>query len=147
MQSERAFRVERVEWAHACSTLRAIRLEVFVHEQRVPEALEWDGLDPQCEHVLASDSAGHPVATGRLLPDGHIGRMAVLTDWRRRGVGSAVLNELLKIARVRGDEVAILHAQSYAMQFYRRAGFEITSAEFMEAGIAHVEMRLRLIAG
>jgi predicted GNAT family N-acyltransferase len=147
MRSECAFRVERVEWAQACSELRAIRLEVFVREQSVPEALEWDGLDPQCEHVLASDSAGHPIATGRLLPDGHIGRMAVLKDWRRRGVGSAVLSNLLKIARARGDEVAVLHAQSHATQFYRRAGFEITSAEFMEAGIAHVEMRTRLIAG
>ncbi len=146
MQSERAFRVERVTWTQACSELRAIRLEVFVREQSVPEALEWDGLDPQCEHVMASDLAGQPIATGRLLPDGHIGRMAVLKHWRRRGVGSAVLSELLAIARARGDAVAILHAQSHATEFYRRAGFEITSAEFMEAGIPHVEMRARLVA-
>ena len=126
--------------------MRAIRLDVFVREQSVPEALEWDGLDPQCEHVMASDLAGHPIATGRLLPDGHIGRMAVLKNWRRRGVGSAVLSELLDIARARGDAFAILHAQSHATNFYRRAGFEIASAEFMEAGIAHVEMRTRLIA-
>jgi predicted GNAT family N-acyltransferase len=95
---------------------------------------------------MASDRVGHPIATGRLLPDGHIGRMAVLKNWRRQGVGSAVLNALLNIARARGDELTVLHAQSYATQFYLRSGFEITSGEFIEAGIPHVEMRRRLFA-
>jgi predicted GNAT family N-acyltransferase len=146
MGAEREFRIERVSWDECGPVLRAIRCEVFVREQRVPEALEWDGLDAQCLHVLARDACARPIATGRLLPDGHIGRMAVLKPWRRRGVGGAVLDELLSMARARGDAVLILHAQSYVTAFYRRAGFAVTSAEFMEAGIAHVEMRMRLTA-
>ena len=126
--------------------LRAIRFEVFVEEQQVPEALEWDGLDSQCRHVLACTSEGTPIATGRLLPDGHIGRMAVLRAWRKRGVGRAVLLELLRIARARGDTAAVLHAQTHAVEFYRGAGFEVTSEEFMEAGIPHVQMQMRLRA-
>ena len=137
------FHVDEVAWRDAEQTLRAIRFRVFVEEQGVPEALEWDGLDAQCRHVLAR-VAEAAIATGRLLPDGHIGRMAVLPHWRRRGVGRAVLLELVRIARARGDSVAILHAQSHAIEFYRRAGFAVTSAEFMEADIPHVEMRMQL---
>jgi predicted GNAT family N-acyltransferase len=142
MTNEHAYKVERVSWASAGEALRAIRHRVFVREQGVPEALEWDGLDPGCIHVLACDARGMPIGTGRLLPDGHIGRMAVLLLWRRSGVGSAVLAELVAIARARGDKTIILHAQSYVLDFYRKAGFEVTSPEFMEAGIPHREMRL-----
>src|SRR5512139_4035715 len=128
MSAERRFRVQAVDWATAQSDLRTIRFEVFVKEQGVPESLEWDGIDPECLHVLAFDQAGMPIATGRLLPDGHIGRMAVMKDWRRRGVGGAVLAELLRLARGRGDKLVILHAQSYVKQFYERTGFRVTSA-------------------
>jgi len=139
--TDRTFLVDEVSWAEAGPVLRAIRFEVFVNEQAVPEALEWDGLDPQCRHVLARDASGVPIGTGRLLPDGHIGRMAVLESWRRTGVGNAILAKLIGLAQARGDRVLILNAQSYVTAFYRRAGFEVTSAEFMEAGIPHVEMR------
>jgi predicted GNAT family N-acyltransferase len=144
--TDRTFMVDEVSWAEAGPALRAIRHEVFVNEQAVPEALEWDGLDPQCRHVLARDVRGVPIGTGRLLPDGHVGRMAVLKPWRRAGVGSAVLAKLTSLARERGDPIVILNAQSYVAAFYRRAGFEVTSMEFMEAGIPHVEMRLVLHA-
>jgi len=135
------FRVEQISWTDAQDELRAVRFEVFVREQGVPEALEWDGLDRECQHVLARDGNGVAIATGRLLPDGHIGRMAVLRDWRRCGVGTAVLAELIRIARSHGHPVVVLHAQSYVTQFYARMGFVVTSAEFMEAGIPHVEMQ------
>jgi predicted GNAT family N-acyltransferase len=142
MSAHRRFRIEQASWATAQDELRAIRFEVFVQEQSVPEALEWDGLDSTCQHVLARDANGAAIATGRLLPDGHIGRMAVLAQWRRHGVGTAVLVELLRIAKNRGDAVVVLHAQSYVTQFYARLGFVVTSPEFMEAGIPHVEMTL-----
>ena len=140
------FSLRVVRWVDAADRLTAVRTAVFVHEQGVPEALEVDELDPACVHVLALDAADAPIGTGRLLPDGHIGRMAVLRHWRGTGVGSAILGQLLAIARKRGDGEAILHAQTHACAFYRRAGFEVTSAEFMEAGIPHVEMRHRLVA-
>lgn len=136
--------IREASWDEDGARLRAIRHEVFVREQGVPEALEWDGLDPACRHAVAEAPGGEAVGTGRLLPDGHIGRMAVLRPWRRSGVGSALLAQLIAMARARGDRCVVLHAQSYVTAFYRRAGFEVSSAEFMEAGIPHVEMRLRL---
>jgi len=142
--SARPYSIESVRWADEAAALRAIRHQVFVLEQGVPEVLEWDGLDPDCLHVVARDHAGTPIGTGRLLPDGHIGRMAVRQSWRRAGVGSALLAALIAIARTRGDRVVILSAQSYVLDFYRRAGFEVTSEEYLEAGIKHHEMRMRL---
>ena len=86
------FHVRQVEWAQAQDTLRAIRDQVFIQEQGVPAELEWDGHDEGCLHLLATDAEGRPIGTVRMLPDGHIGRMAVLSPWRRRhGVGTALL--------------------------------------------------------
>jgi predicted GNAT family N-acyltransferase len=138
------YTIREAAWDAEGERLRAIRYEVFVREQGVPEALEWDGLDPGCRHAVAETDAGQAIGTGRLLSDGHIGRMAVLRAWRRSGVGSRILERLVGIARARGDGCVVLHAQSYVTAFYRRAGFEISSDEFLEAGIPHVEMRLQL---
>jgi predicted GNAT family N-acyltransferase len=135
------YSIREVSWEEEGARLRAIRSEVFVREQGVPEALEWDGLDASCRHVVAETAAGDAIGTGRLLPDGHIGRMAVVRDWRRAGVGSALLARLVAMARGRGDRLVVLHAQSYVTAFYRRAGFEPAGDEFMEAGIPHVRMR------
>ncbi len=140
----RRFSLQVVRWEEAADRLSAVRRTVFVHEQGVPEELEIDDLDPSCIHLLAIDEAFAAIGTGRLLPDAHIGRMAVLKPWRGMGVGSAILDTLLVIAHERGDPEAILHAQTHACGFYRRAGFKVTSDEFMEAGIPHVEMRRRL---
>jgi predicted GNAT family N-acyltransferase len=134
--------VKRVTWQEAATALSAVRHAVFVEEQGVPEALEWDEHDAASVHVLAS-CGGEPIGTGRLLPDGHIGRMAVLAGWRRRGVGSAILTMLIGIARERGDAVSRLNAQTHALAFYARHGFSAVGPEFMEAGIPHREMILR----
>jgi predicted GNAT family N-acyltransferase len=144
MATEPRYAIREASWEQDGDRLRALRHEVFVREQGVPEALEWDGLDPQCRHVVAETTAGEAIGTGRLLPDGHVGRMAVAYAWRRKGVGSGLLERLVAIAHARGDRLVVLHAQTYAVGFYRRAGFEAIGAEFMEAGIAHVEMRKRL---
>ena len=144
MTAKPSFQLREVSWDEACARLRAIRHQVFVQEQGVPEALEWDGLDAGCRHVLAQSADGEAIGTGRLLPDGHIGRMAVLQAWRRSGVGTALLRELVSMAVDRGDPCVVLHAQAYVTAFYLRAGFEVASPEFMEAGIAHVRMQLRL---
>ena len=134
------FTVEEVRWADAAQALGAIRRTVFVVEQNVPEKLEWDGIDPDCAHVLARAADGTPIGTGRLLPDGHIGRMAVVEPWRRRGVGSALLVRLVEMARRRGFESVALNAQTYAIPFYRRHGFVAEGEEFIEAGIPHFAM-------
>lgn len=138
------FSVREVAWEEAQPLLRAVREAVFVAEQGVPLALEWDGLDPGCAHLLAQNPQGEPIGTARLLPDGHIGRMAVLKAWRGQGVGSALLRALLGLARRRGLAHVALNAQTYAVGFYARHGFEKVGEEFMDAGIPHVAMTLDL---
>ncbi len=141
MKAPPGFSVRRANWIVDGAQLRALRKRVFVEEQGVPETLEWDGLDAACIHVLATLTNGLAIGTGRLLPDGHIGRMAVLAQWRRRGVGSAVLEALMAAAQARGDRIVELSAQTHALGFYARLGFETVSGEYMDAGIAHRTMR------
>jgi predicted GNAT family N-acyltransferase len=138
------FTVRTASWPDDMVSLRAIRAAVFVVEQNVPEELEWDGLDPDCLHALAEDRTGTPIGCGRLLPDGHIGRMAVLSDWRGAGVGAALLSYLIGLARARGDREVLLNAQEHAVPFYSRFGFEPTGDPFDEAGIPHRAMRRAL---
>lgn len=131
-------------WEQLRAQAQPIRFEVFVDEQKVPAEIELDDMDPHCVHAVAYDAAGQPLATGRLLPDGHIGRMAVRKAGRGQGVGGAVLQALMAAARARGDAEVILNAQLHAEGFYQRYGFVREGEPFMEAGIAHITMRARL---
>jgi predicted GNAT family N-acyltransferase len=135
-----AFSIELCDWMSGEERLRAVRHAVFVVEQQIPDVLEWDGIDRDCRHALALDAAGRPVGCGRLLPDGHIGRVAVLAAWRRHGVGSALLVRLVELARTSRHTRAILNAQASAMPFYARHGFVAIGAAYMEAGIPHQTM-------
>jgi predicted GNAT family N-acyltransferase len=144
MQDSAQFSVRRADWQHDAAALGAVRRAVFVEEQRVPEWLEWDGLDVRCLHVLAAAPDGAAIGTGRLVPDGHIGRMAVLKAWRGRGVGGALLAELIAAARAANHAHARLNAQTHALGFYARFGFMVEGPEFDEAGIPHRAMVLAL---
>jgi predicted GNAT family N-acyltransferase len=139
------FRVVRADWQRDRERLRQIRTAVFVDEQRVPPELEWDGLDESCLHVLAEDSRGTAIGTGRLLPDGRIGRMAVLPAWRRGGVGGAILSELLRCALQEGLTEVVLNAQTHALGFYAHHGFAAEGELFLDAGIEHRRMRRKLV--
>ena len=90
------FTVEPANWTADSAELRRVRHAVFVIEQAVPEDEEWDELDAVSQHVIARDPAGQPIGTGRLTPKGTIGRMAVVLDWRGRGVGDSILRVLLE---------------------------------------------------
>ena len=116
-------RIELMSWDEARAKASPVRLTVFVEEQRVPIEIEWDDQDAKSLHALAYSGTGDAIATGRLLPDGHIGRMAVLKEWRGKGVGGAILNRLIEAARERGDKEIELFAQTHALEFYRRYGF------------------------
>lgn len=117
-----------------------VRETVFVEEQRVPLEIERDEFDAKSHHAIAYDSKHQVVGTGRLLPDGHIGRMAVLANWRGRGVGRALMDALIDEAHARGYAQLQLNAQTQALGFYRQFGFAEVGAPFMEAGILHQEM-------
>jgi len=135
------FRLTLGDWASQKKDAQAIRYDVFVIEQNVPVELEWDDMDAACVHAVVYDAQGHAVGTGRLLPDGHIGRMAVREASRGSGVGGAILAALMQQAKERGDPTVMLNAQTHAAPFYQRYGFVQEGAEFMEAGIPHVQMR------
>ena len=140
MSEKSPFTVKPVYWTASEKVLRAIRTTVFVEEQKVPVDLEWDGLDEHAYHVIAFAADGTPIGTGRLLQDAHIGRMAVLKEWRGRGVGSALLDMLLVVANKMGYGEVKLNAQTRVINFYLRKGFAAEGEEFMEAGIPHIAM-------
>lgn len=126
------------------ATAHALREAVFVREQQVPAELERDALDPLCRHVLALDADGAAIGTGRLAPDGKIGRLAVRADRRGEGVGEAMLRRLLAIADDQGLRATYLHAQLRATALYARNGFVAHGPRFVEAGIEHRAMRRQL---
>ena len=136
-------RIELMSWEQARADASPIRFTVFCEEQGVPLEIELDEQDALSIHAVAYEE-GKPVATGRLLPDGHIGRMAVLKDWRGRGIGGLMLARLIERAKARGDREVVLSAQIHAAAFYAAHGFVAHGDEYMEAGIRHQEMRRRL---
>lgn len=136
------FRILISDWCSDRQRLSQIRRVVFIEEQGVPEELEWDDDDAGAIHLLAVDADDAPIGCARLLPDGHIGRMAVLQSWRGKGVGSALLQRALDVARAQGHAIVRLSAQTHAAGFYRRHGFVAEGDAYLEAGIPHLAMKI-----
>ena len=134
------FKVKTATWPDDQSTLKAIRFEVFVEEQKVPAEEEIDAHDPVSIHAIVWTD-GTAAGCGRLLPDGHIGRMAVRKPYRGRGVGAFVLQHLIERARQRGDHEVVLSAQTHAMGFYQKFGFVVEGGEYLDCNIRHRDMR------
>jgi predicted GNAT family N-acyltransferase len=124
--------------------LRAVREAVFIREQGVSAELEWDGLDEDSHHVLALSNAGQAIGCGRILPNAHIGRIAVVHDWRGKKVGTAIIEALLAYASSRGYPEVELNAQVQVLPFYQRFGFVAEGDEFLDANIPHRKLRLKL---
>lgn len=134
------WRVFVADWKTWQNQLASVRRQVFINEQGVPESLEWDGLDATARHVIALCQHQSPIGSARLLETGQIGRMAVLPDWRHKGIGQQLLKTTLETAKAQGIKSAFLHAQAQAASFYLPFGFEVQGESFMEAGILHLEM-------
>jgi predicted GNAT family N-acyltransferase len=137
-------RVQLMSWQEAQPVAAPIRFAIFVDEQNVPAGIELDDMDEKSLHAVAFDEAGKAIGTGRLLPEGKIGRMAVVKEWRRRGVGADLLDALLEEARRRGLGEVKLSAQLQAAEFYRGRGFVAEGKVYEEAGILHQAMRRSL---
>lgn len=120
--------------------LETVRLEVFVKEQRVPRNAEFDGLDSSALHWLALTPKDEPVGTLRLLPNGQIGRLAVLHDYRGKGIGSRLLHHAIAAAEALGWDEVWLNAQHQRRDFYAPHGFIVVSDIFEDAGIPHQRM-------
>jgi len=137
-------RVQLMTWEEAQPVAAPIRFAIFVGEQNVPAGIELDEMDAKCMHAIAYDESGKAIGTGRLLPEGRIGRMAVVKEWRRRGVGADLLEALVAEARRRGHADVTLSAQLQAAEFYRSHGFVAEGKVYTEAGILHQAMRKNL---
>lgn len=131
--------VRVADWQKDNAELRRIREAVFIAEQSVAPELEWDTEDADAVHFLAFER-DYAIGTARLLPDGHIGRVSVLKDWRGLKVGDRLLQAAIAEAERQGLKRQMLSAQVHATAFYERHGFKIVSSEFLEAGIPHVDM-------
>ena len=147
-QGEAMVKLQLGSWGTLKNVAGSLRTEVFVEEQGVSQALEWDEDDARSVHAVLRNRMGLPVATGRLLPAvegvSKIGRMAVKRKLRGLKLGDHVLTGLLNAARQRGDREVVLHAQCTAENFYQRQGFIRRGDVFQEAGMDHVDMAITL---
>ncbi|MCO1334321.1 GNAT family N-acetyltransferase [Microbulbifer sp. OS29] len=131
--------VRHASWNSDRHRIRTIREAVFIQEQQVPADLEWDEQEETAEHFLVfSDNIA--VGTGRLTPDGKIGRMAIKKSSRGLGLGAELLKVICHHALQNGYQRVYLHAQQHAEGFYVRSGFIVEGTIFYEAGIPHIKM-------
>lgn len=137
------FVIQLVTWQTHAALLKTVREEVFIKEQHVPVALEWDGMDEAAQHLLALSDAGEAIGCTRLIGNGSIGRMAVLKPWRGLGVGRALLIKAVSLYQQQGIERITLSAQVHAIPFYEKSGFKGCSEPYLDADILHIDMRLK----
>lgn len=138
------FTVSLVCWHDGEPLLKSVREAVFIHEQGVPAELEWDGLDDSARHALALSHRGDAIGCGRIFTDGHIGRIAVLPQWRKQKVGTAIMEALLDYANSHDYKQVDVDAQTHAIPFYRSFGFVERGKEFTDAGLPHIKLVLKL---
>jgi predicted GNAT family N-acyltransferase len=131
--------IRTADWQSDRELIRAVRDAVFIQEQKVDPAIEWDDQEDSAQHFLVFGN-GSAVGTGRLLRSGKIGRMAILQALRGNGLGRRLLDKICEHARALGFSSVYLHAQRHAEGFYRKSGFVPVGEEFLEAGIPHIKM-------
>ena len=134
-------KITQVSWREAENYLREVRQMVFVEEQAVEPDFEWDELDAGAVHFLALQN-NQPIACLRIIDFKKIGRMAVLKEWRGMGLGSALLLEAVAVCKNYGSKSVHLSAQTHAIGFYQQSGFKVTSVEYCDVHIPHVDMQL-----
>src|SRR3989338_4154355 len=137
------FTVSLIGWHDGKPLLKSIREVVLIREQGIPEASEWDGLDKNCRHALALSLQGDAIGCGRMRPDGHIGRIAVLPQWRKQKVGTAIMEALLDYARAHDYKQVDVDAPAHAVPFYCSFDFVEKGKAFMDAGPPHIKMILK----
>ena len=136
-------KITQVSWCEAEDYLREVRQVVFVEEQDVAADFEWDQIDTTAIHLIAVLDS-RPIACLRIIDCHKIGRMAVLKEWRGMGLGTLMLLEAINICKSHGSKNIHLSAQTHAIEFYRKAGFKVTSVEYCDVHIPHVDMQLDL---
>jgi predicted GNAT family N-acyltransferase len=137
-------KIEIVKWIDGLSQLKNIREKVFIQEQKVTPQLEWDGMDEKAIHFLVfNDKAAIGCARAIVIKDHmQLGRMAVLKEYRGQGIGSALLEKAMTIAKLNQLSAIYISAQCHAIDFYKKFGFEVTSDIYLDAEIPHRDMTL-----
>lgn len=138
------YRIEPADYKADFKDLRAVRDSVFIIEQHIPADLEQDDKDPHSHHVIARDNHHDPVGTGRLTPEGHIGRIAVLHQWRNQDVGQSLLRALIERAQKQGLTQVTLDTPTSASGFFQKFGFVGEGKVFSVAGNEFQRMSMTL---
>ena len=138
------FSVSLICWHDGEPLLKSVREAVFIHEQGISPELEWDGADEHCRHALVLSQQGEAIGCGRMLANGHIGRIAVSSKWRKQKVGTAIMEALLNYAHAHDYPQVDVDAQTHAIPFYRSFDFVDEGEVFMDAGLPHIRMVLEL---
>lgn len=144
MEDLRPLNVKWVSWEHGKEALLAVRYAVFVDEQGVPIEIEQDEDDPKCEHLLVSTDEETPIGTARLSGSGKVGRVAVLKQHRKQGIGRLLMEAIASKAKEARLNTLVLHAQEDSMAFYESLGYQALGGRFLEAGIPHFKMQRKL---
>lgn len=145
-----SYSIHLTHWQQHQADLMSIRTSVFMQEQNVSAADEWDGLDEQALHFLVVSTSGRPIGCARLLIETdnnrtryHIGRVAILKSFRNQGIGHQLMQFVMAYCKNKATPNHIyLHAQTERRHFYETLGFKAEGDEFMDAGIPHISMFL-----
>ena len=141
---ENKLKIEIVKWIDEYELLTMIREKVFIEEQKVTSQLEWDGMDKDAIHFLAfKDKKGVGCARAFVIQNRmQLGRMAVLKEYRGEGIGSALIETAMTLAKLNQLSGIYISAQCHAIDFYKKFGFEVTSDIYLDAEIPHRDMKL-----
>lgn len=137
----RDFNTRIASWNEDKAAIMHVRHTVFVEGQNVPQSLETDDFDQISWYVLAESPDGAPIGCARLQPNGKVTRIAVLSQYRRRGIARQMLADIIKIANNHHVKSLYLHAQITAIELYKQFGFIESGEPFEEAGIQHIKMQ------
>lgn len=137
------YQVKHGRWDQLQQDAKLIRTQVFICEQGITEADEWDDQDVISQHFLIYDQ-DQPIATARLLQNHSVGRVAVVKAYRGQGLGQMIMLEIISYAQKQGLSVLTLSSQVHAISFYEKLGFTVQGNPYDECGISHIEMTMNL---
>lgn len=137
------YRIKQGRWKQFQQDAKLIRTQVFICEQGITEADEWDDQDVISQHFVIYDQ-DQPIATARLLENNSVGRVAVLKAYRGQGLGQMIMLEIISYAQKQRRSVLTLSSQVHAISFYEKLGFTVQGDSYDECGIPHIEMTMSL---
>jgi len=137
------YQVKHGCWDQLQQDAKLIRTQVFICEQGITEADEWDDQDVISQHFVIYDQ-DQPIATARLLQNHSVGRVAVVKVYRGQGLGQMIMLEIISYAQKQGLSVLTLSSQVHAISFYEKLGFTVQGNPYDECGISHIEMTMNL---